>query len=103
MDLEAAVRKHSEMLYRICIVILGSEQDTWNDLNFPNAGHLSVIVTDCVYCQACGSKTRNKIRKHTELKNFPLFLPQVQTGKFNKCSKFTSYTMHRQNWLMEVC
>ncbi len=28
MDLEAAVRKHSEMLYRICIVILGSEQDT---------------------------------------------------------------------------
>ena len=27
-DLEAAVRKHSEMLYRICIVILGSEQDT---------------------------------------------------------------------------
>ena len=28
MDLEAAIRKHSEMLYRICIVILGSEQDT---------------------------------------------------------------------------
>ena len=28
MDLEAAVRKHSEMLYRICIVILGSEEDT---------------------------------------------------------------------------
>ena len=28
MDLEAAVKQYSRMLYRICIVILGSEEDT---------------------------------------------------------------------------
>ena len=26
-----------------------------------------------VYCPSCGGKTRIKIRKDTELKNFPLF------------------------------
>ena len=36
------------------------------------------IVTDWVYCPACGSKTRNKIRKDTELKNFPLFCPKCK-------------------------
>lgn len=28
MSLEEAVKKHSEMLYRICIVMLGNDQDT---------------------------------------------------------------------------
>lgn len=36
------------------------------------------IVTDWAYCPACGSKTRNKIRKDTELKNFPLFCPKCK-------------------------
>lgn len=36
------------------------------------------IVTDWVYCPVCGSKTRNKIRKDTELKKFPLFCPKCK-------------------------
>ena len=31
-----------------------------------------------VICPICGSKTRTKIRKDTELKNFPLFCPKCK-------------------------
>lgn len=35
-----------------------------------------------VYCPICKNKTRTKIRKDTELINFPLFCP-----KCNQCDK----------------
>ncbi len=31
-----------------------------------------------ILCPICGSKTRNKIRTDTELKNFPLFCPKCK-------------------------
>ena len=31
-----------------------------------------------ILCPVCGNKTRLKIRKDTELKNFPLFCPKCK-------------------------
>ena len=42
-----------------------------------------------VYCPVCGSKTRVKIRKDTELKNFPLFCP--------KCKQETLINVKKMN------
>ena len=35
-------------------------------------------MTDWICCPVCGSKTRNKIREDTILKNFPLFCPKCK-------------------------
>lgn len=40
------------------------------------ASSMSVDIlepTEWIKCPICGNKTRNKVRKDTELKNFPLF------------------------------
>lgn len=37
-----------------------------------------------ILCPACGSKTRDKIREDTVLKNFPLYCPKMQAGKFDR-------------------
>lgn len=34
--------------------------------------------TQWLYCPVCGSKTRNKIRKDTVLKNYPLYCPKCK-------------------------
>jgi len=34
--------------------------------------------TEWVRCPVCGSKTREKIREDTELKNFPLYCPKCK-------------------------
>ena len=34
-----------------------------------------------IHCPVCGNKTRVKIRKDTELKNFPLFCPKCKQEK----------------------
>jgi len=34
--------------------------------------------TEWILCPVCGNKTRLKIRKDTELKNFPLFCPKCK-------------------------
>ncbi|WP_366142600.1 cysteine-rich KTR domain-containing protein [uncultured Oscillibacter sp.] len=34
--------------------------------------------TEWIRCPICGNKTRNKVRKDTELKNFPLFCPKCR-------------------------
>ena len=34
--------------------------------------------TDWIYCPVCGSKTRDKIRADTEMKNFPVFCPKCK-------------------------
>lgn len=33
-----------------------------------------------VYCPVCGGKTRIKIRKDTELNNFPIYCPKCLTA-----------------------
>ena len=42
-----------------------------------------------VLCPVCGNKTRLKIRKDTELKNFPLYCP--------KCKHETLIAAHQLN------
>jgi len=36
------------------------------------------VRTEWVKCPVCGNKTRNKIRKDTVLKRFPLFCPKCK-------------------------
>lgn len=36
------------------------------------------MKTDWILCPVCGSKTRNRIREDTELKNFPLYCPKCK-------------------------
>ena len=59
MDLESAVRKHGEMLYRICIVILGSEQDTQD----------AIQETFCKYLE----KNRNLWTASMKMQKYRLF------------------------------
>ena len=34
--------------------------------------------SECVYCPICGSKTRDRIRADTILKNYPLYCPKCK-------------------------
>lgn len=34
--------------------------------------------TEWIFCPACGSKTRDKIRADTIMKNFPVFCPKCK-------------------------
>ncbi|MBO5352009.1 MAG: cysteine-rich KTR domain-containing protein [Lachnospiraceae bacterium] len=36
------------------------------------------VRTEWVKCPICGNKTRNKVRKDTVLKRFPLFCPKCK-------------------------
>lgn len=36
------------------------------------------ICTEWILCPVCGRKTHNKIRKDTEMKNFPLYCPKCR-------------------------
>ena len=51
-----------------------------------------------IVCPVCGSKTRNKIREDTELKNFPLFCPKCkqETLVNVKGLKYHSYQRARR-------
>lgn len=37
-----------------------------------------MIETEWILCPLCGSKTRDKIRADTEMKNFPVFCPKCK-------------------------
>ncbi len=37
-----------------------------------------MIYKEWILCPICKSKTRNKIRKDTEIKNFPLYCPKCK-------------------------
>lgn len=37
-----------------------------------------MIITEWLLCPFCKSKTRIKLRKDTELKNFPLYCPKCK-------------------------
>ena len=41
-------------------------------------------------CPICSNKTRLKVRKDTELINFPLFCPKMQKRKLNQRKQFKS-------------
>ena len=34
--------------------------------------------TEWIYCPVCGNKTRDRIRKDTVLKNYPLYCPKCR-------------------------
>ncbi|MCM1209944.1 MAG: cysteine-rich KTR domain-containing protein [Ruminococcus sp.] len=34
--------------------------------------------TEWIYCPVCGNKTRDRIRKDTVLKNYPLYCPKCK-------------------------
>ena len=51
-----------------------------------------MINTEWIRCPVCGSKTRDKIRKDTVLKNYPLYCP--------KCKQETLIEVN--NWEMTV-
>ena len=36
------------------------------------------MITEWIRCPICGSKTRNRIREDTTLKNYPLFCPKCK-------------------------
>ncbi len=38
----------------------------------------TVMRTEWIHCPVCGSKTRNKIREDTVLKNYPLYCPKCK-------------------------
>lgn len=44
--------------------------------------------TEWIICPNCGSKTRDKIRKDTEIKNFPLFCPKCKTETLINVTNF---------------
>ncbi|MEG0751069.1 MAG: cysteine-rich KTR domain-containing protein [Oscillospiraceae bacterium] len=37
-----------------------------------------MYMTEWIFCPICGSKTRDRMREDTELKNFPLFCPKCK-------------------------
>lgn len=39
---------------------------------------MPTIISEWIICPICGSKTRNRIREDTELKNFPLYCPKYK-------------------------
>ena len=43
--------------------------------------------TEWVLCPICGNKTRLKIRRDTQLRNFPLFCPKCKQEKLINVSK----------------
>ena len=51
-----------------------------------------MISTEWIRCPVCGSKTRDRIRKDTVLKNYPLYCP--------KCKQETLIEVN--NWEMTV-
>ena len=43
-----------------------------------------------ILCPVCGNKTRLKIRKDTELKNFPLFCPKCKQENLIHVKQFNT-------------
>lgn len=52
-----------------------------------------------IFCPICGSKTRNKIRKETELKNFPLFCPKCKRESLIEAKNLQIYVIKEPDTL----
>ncbi len=37
-----------------------------------------MMKTEWIYCPVCGNKTRDRLRKDTVLKNYPLYCPKCK-------------------------
>ena len=46
-----------------------------------------MMESDWILCPLCGSKTRDKIRADTEMKNFPVFCPKCKEETLAACSE----------------
>ena len=46
------------------------------------------MSVDWIRCPICGSKTRDRLRGYN-FEELSSLLPQMQTGNFNQCKKFT--------------
>ena len=46
-------------------------------------------MMEWVICPICNNKTRIKIRKDTQLKNFPLYCPKCKKESLQRCTKGT--------------
>ena len=44
--------------------------------------------TEWILCPVCGSKTRDKIRKNTVLRNYPLYCPKCRHESLIKAGDF---------------
>lgn len=47
-----------------------------------------------ILCPACGSKTRDKIRADTEMKNFPVFCPKCKKETLINVKEFRITVIH---------
>ena len=54
-----------------------------------------IKTAEWILCPVCGSKTRDRLREDTVLKNYPLYCPKCKTGDFDKC-KGTTYNRHQR-------
>ena len=36
------------------------------------------VMSEWIYCPVCGNKTRDRLRKDTVLKNYPLYCPKCR-------------------------
>ncbi len=57
-------------------------------------GVLVMKITEWIRCPACGSKTRDKIRADTELKNFPVFCPKCKEETLINVMEFRITVVH---------
>ncbi len=52
------------------------------------------MKTEWILCPVCGSKTRDKIRADTELKNFPVFCPKCKEETLINVKEFRITVVH---------
>lgn len=56
-------------------------------LNIVRSDDMKMMVEEWILCPICGNKTRVRIRKDTELINFPLYCPKCKQEKLINVSK----------------
>ena len=68
--------------------------------------NIDMIQEEWILCPICGNKTRVRIRKDTELKNFPLYCPKCSRESLIEVKNLklfsTIYEMYRQNLKITV-
>lgn len=46
------------------------------------------VIDKWIYCPVCGNKTRDRIRKNTVLKNYPLYCPKCKQQSLIEADNF---------------
>ena len=52
---------------------------------------------DWIRCPVCGNKTRDRIRKDTVLKNYPLYCPKCKQETLIEAKKFQVTVIRKEN------